>query len=248
MKNPNYPAVSDPQAMLLYPEARRLERDTLIDQANLRPGMRVLDIQAAGGYLSDRIYDKLHGDVQCLCLEPCAELADRIDPVHQVCRDPLVKMTHIESASIDVALGLAGFHHSSAVFDTIREIYRVLKPGGELVVCDVIKESKMAVWLNDYVDKNSPAGHRGTFFPPGAISQMLRDAGFQNTSETIKQVPWLFASESDLTRFCKGLFNLTPSLEVISRALPQYLDVLPGTTGVSLAWELTYAKGYKKAT
>lgn len=248
MSQPNFPAISDPGAMRNYPHARRLERDALIGLATLRPGMRVLDIQAAGGYLADRVYEMLAGEVRCVCLEPCVELASRINPVHEVCLDPMERMEHIPSRSIDLALGLAGFHHSNNLDATARETWRVLKAGGEIAVCDVIKGSKMAVWLNDFVDQHNPAGHRGTFLAQGEMTGVLARANFEDITEEVRQVPWLFETEADLARFCKGLFNLAPSEAEVGKAIHRYLDVTPTAEGLSLAWQLTYARGIKNAT
>lgn len=58
----NFPTVSDPAAMLDFPDARNNERDTLLDYVELHTGATVLDIQSAGGYLSDEVNRRLRGD------------------------------------------------------------------------------------------------------------------------------------------------------------------------------------------
>ena len=235
--------------MQLFPEARRLERDTLLTLVDIKPGYQVLDIQAAGGYLSDKIHQTLAGLAQCICLEPCLELANRIHPVHRVCNDPIERMPGIASRSIHVALGLAGLHHSTAIPSTLAELQRVLTRGGQLALCDVSKHSKMAVWLNEYVHQNNPNGHQGMFLHPDEWKPLLSQAGFSELRVETKSVPWLFDSEYELIRFCKGLFNLQPNHSQIREAIFDYLDVYsqPGNHGVALDWELTYAWGIKAA-
>ena len=81
--------------------------------------------------------------------------------------------------------------------------------------------------------------HRDNW-PPRVISELRVET---------KSVPWLFDSEYELIRFCKGLFNLQPNHSQIREAIFDYLDVYsqPGNHGVALDWELTYAWGIKAA-
>ena len=107
-----YPTVSDPLAMIKFPHARSKERDTLIEYVDLKAGQKVLDIQSAGGFLSDEVYNRLSQDVSCICIEPNEELASRLNPRYKWIDNPVEQFYHLKDNSIDVALGLAGLHHS----------------------------------------------------------------------------------------------------------------------------------------
>lgn len=231
--------------MLGNPDVRRLERDTLIDSVALHPGQTVLDIQSAGGYLSDEIHRRLNGDVKCLCLEPCEALASRLNSAFTWIDDPVEHFASLDDGRVGSALGLAGLHHSTSHAATISEAYRVLKPGGQLAICDVEQDSFVARWLNEYVDAHNPAGHRGYFLNPGAAAQHFRDAGFTDVTEVKREVPWLFEHRSAIPVFFKGIFGLTPSAGEVDKQLAKYFDITPCDGGVQVNWELIYCVGRK---
>jgi SAM-dependent methyltransferase len=228
-----------------YPHARDAEREALLDMVSLRPGMRVADIQAAGGYLSQGVFERLGGNVECLCVEPVPELNRRLDPAFTRIADPIDRIASIADGSVDVVLGLAGLHHSPSKAGTVRECFRILRPGGELALCDVILGSPVARWLNEYVDRHNPAGHRGDFISPGEVTGLLASAGFTDVAESVLAVPWVFPKEADMARFFKGLFGLVPQVDEIRTAVGDYLSCGTAADSFRVHWALIYAYGRK---
>ncbi|PHS70437.1 MAG: hypothetical protein COB22_08085 [Cycloclasticus sp.] len=244
----NQPAVSASWAMQNYPSARDAERSLLIDKAPLTHGCRVVDIQAAGGYLADGVYQKLEGDVDLICIEPTKALNERLSSNYQVVEDNIEHWKSIESKSVDVVLGLAGLHHSNNQQATIDEAYRVLKQGGCCVICDVMQGSSVALWLNDYVHNNSSDGHVGSFLQPQQLSIMMKNTGFNDVQESLEAVPWKFQEQSDVARFFKGLFSLQTTQQEIQEAVPRYLKITSKGDITEVSWELIYGVGYKPLT
>ena len=241
-----FPTLSDASAMADFPAVRERERDALLHAVALRPGMRVLDIQAAGGYLSDAVYRQLRGRVDCLCVEPCPQLRARLSPHYQVFADPVDNLTSIATASVDAVLGLAGLHHSASHDRTLEESVRVLKPGGEFAVCDVELDSPVARWLNEFVHRYSPAGHQGQFLRFGYLRQKCAQLGLRRVWEERKNVPWVFDREADVAPFIKGLFGLTGlSDEALAAGIHHYLKPAAHHGQVWLDWQLIYAYGRK---
>lgn len=241
----NYPAVSASWAMDEFPDAREAERSKLIELATITPGMKVLDLQAAGGYLSDGIYERLQGDVDIICLEPCRHLSCRLSNYYKLIEDPVERWCSIESGSCDLVIGLAGLHHSNDQQSTVCEAYRVLNSTGKLVICDVIENSDIAKWLNEYVNDNNPAGHKGNFLNNGEMTRLFQAAGFKQIEESICSVPWLFESKNEIARFFKGLFGLEPSENEICDAIDEYLKVIKTSNGYKVDWNLIYTVGIK---
>lgn len=241
----NFPTVSDPSAMRDFPGARNNERDTLLDYVSLRPGMVVVDVQAAGGYLSDEVHRRLGGGATIVCIEPNVELRARLDPAYRAVSDPVERFPSVASTTADVVLGLVGLHHSQSHRATIEECYRVLRPGGELAICDVPAGSRLADWLNHFVARHCPAGHDGNFPAPGAIERLCREAGFVAATEELRDVPWLFERRKDIAVFFKGLFGLTTTIETIDRAIDDYFTVTDTALGCSVGWRLAYAHARK---
>jgi SAM-dependent methyltransferase len=241
----NHPAISNPSAMQNYPNARDAELQMLLNQVPLFPGCRVVDIQAAGGYLSDGIYSRLQGNVELICIEPVKALNQRLHPDYQVVEDKIESWSSIGSGTVDAVLGLAGLHHSQDQQATVKEAFRVLKSGGFFSVCDVIDDSPVANWLNKYVHQNNPNGHIGDFIFPDEVSKLMQDAGFYNIQETIEDVPWILADEHHVAKFFKGLFGLKPSIADIKKALPVYLNLRAREQYTEVEWQLIYAVAQK---
>ncbi len=236
------PAQSRPWAMRDYPHARRREVETLLELAALRPGMVVLDLQAADGYLADRVLEHLGGEARCICVEP-SPLRHRIRPAHRVLSSPLHDIAGPGDGSVDRVLGLAGLHHSEDPAGVLLECQRLLRPGGMVAICDVERESRMDHWLNGFVARHHPGGHDGVFFSAGEMRRLFEEAGFLQVEVRRREVPWSFPGFDHLVRFCRGLFGLECPDPVIAEGIRELLDVREGEEGVELDWSLLYARG-----
>ncbi len=243
----NHPTVSDPSAMRDFPQARNCERDTLLDYVDLSRACVVLDVQAAGGYLADEVRRRLGSGATIVCLEPNDALRGRLDPAYTALADPLEHFRSLGDGTVDIALGLVGLHHSRSHAATIGECHRVLRPGGELAVCDVAQGSRLAAWLNGFVDRNCPSGHAGNFPAPGSLARLCREAGFEHVLEEPREVPWRFARRADIAVFFKGLFGLSASVDAVDRAIDDFFTVRESAGGCSVDWQLLYAHARKPA-
>jgi SAM-dependent methyltransferase len=228
-----------------FPGARNNERDTLLDYVALRPGMVVLDVQAAGGYLADEVHRRLGPVATILCVEPNSELRNRLKPAYTALADPVENFLSIDSETVDIVLGLVALHHSHSHAATIGECCRVLRPGGELAICDVPAGSRVAEWLNGFVARHCPAGHNGNFPEPGSMTRLCREAGFTGIVEELRDVPWQFARRADIAVFFKGLFGLSAPIETIDRAIDDYFVVTESEHGCTIGWQLAYAHARK---
>lgn len=206
----NFPTVSDPAAMLEFPNARNNERDTLLEYVELRPGATVLDIQSAGGYLSNEVDRRLEGNGTILCVEPNAQLRSRLDPRYVAIDNPVEEFHSIADRTVDVALGLVGLHHSHSHRATIGESFRVLKPGGQLALCEVPFGSRLADWLNGFVARHCPSGHDGNFPVAGSISRICTEAGFVDFNRGIARCPVDLRSTSRNSAVFQGPFRARP--------------------------------------
>ncbi len=237
------PTTSAPWAMQDYPQARQRELNGLLDLVELKKGMVVVDVQAAGGYVSDAIHARLDGAVRCVCIEPSDALRARISPRHTVLAEPVHAFPSVPAQSADLVVGLAGLHHSDDMRATVKECYRVLKPGGHFVLCDVEIGSAEARWLDEFVNEHSSAGHQGSFITVDLLDGLLGDAGFGGANVSRKSVPWAFASEDDAVRFFLGLFGLQCDLSTLRAGMYDYFNISADALGCSVDWNLLYARG-----
>lgn len=242
----NLPTVSDPSAMLMFPDARNNERDTLLEYVELRPGMTVLDIQSAGGYLSDEVDRRMDGTGTIVCVEPNTPLRSRLKPHYVAYDDAVEDFPSVADNSADVSLGLVGLHHSHSHRATIAEAFRATKPGGEFAVCDVPADSRLAAWLNEFVAKHCPSGHDGNFPAIGSVERLCHDAGFVEVTEELRSVPWKFGTRADIAPFFKGLFGLDNiSVAAIDRALDDFFAIRQEGDVCWVDWCLVYAHARK---
>jgi hypothetical protein len=123
-----------------------------------------------------------------------------------------------------------------------KEWRRLLVPGGELAVADAATGTGTAAFLNGFLDRYTPGGHKGVFFAPGEFSTSLLEAGFAEASENLTGVPWEFEGVDQMADFCTRLFDLKTSVCEVACALNDTVGITSTERGVALQWELVYAR------
>lgn len=231
-------------AMAEFPHARDQELAELLNRLSPLPGETILDAPAGGGYVADRL--KTQG-AEVVCVEPSSEFASPLEANHTTIISPIWDM-HLQDQSVDKVASLAGLHHLSSVERRgfFNEAWRVLRPGGQIVVADVRTGSAAAAFLNGPVDRWTETGHRGVFFALGELRNHLVQAKFLNTFETEERVTWQCPDLPSLARFVHQLFGMVrlPTSDVM-RLIVHHLEAYESPGGAYMPWSLTYASGTK---
>jgi len=219
-------------AMQKFPGARQAEFLQAITAAQLKPGMVVADVPAGGGYLKGYLPE---GCTWC-GHEPCASFTNH--GARQEIAVPLVPLPWANE-SADVAISLAGVHHIEDKTPLFADFYRVVKPGGRLVVSDVAKGSAVARFLDGYVGAHNSTGHEGVFLDECTVDE-LQKSGWSIAEAGVRNFHWLFSSRLDMARFCHALFDLRTSSEDDTRlAIETTLGVDDLSDGrVGMRWAL----------
>lgn len=144
--------------------------------------------------------------------------------------------------SVDTIISLAGLHHSTQDerVEFYKECYRILKNNtGRLIIGDVIKNSKEAIWLNVFVNKYNSSGHNGIFWDE-YDKNFINENGF-NTRVEIRSYPWIFKSDASLLDFVKNLFclDLASDAEIIA-GIDKYLHPVRTNKQININWQLIY--------
>jgi SAM-dependent methyltransferase len=92
--------------------------------------------------------------------------------------------TMFADESLDFVIGSRGFHHVtlSARTAAFAEAWRILKPGGVVLVVDFEEESPTARWYSEGLDTYTNTGHRYPHFRREDFMRLLTDAGFDDAS------------------------------------------------------------------
>ena len=85
------------------------------------------------------------------------------------------------------------------------EMRRLLKAGGRAVIADGAAGTKVAGFLNGFVNEHNPMGHVGVFFDE-LTAGLIEDAGFTITDDALVEMPWQFDSMQEAGAFCRQLF------------------------------------------
>jgi SAM-dependent methyltransferase len=232
-------------AIRLFPLARAKERQLVIDRLDLRPGLVIVDAGAGGGYLSEGIFATLAGNCRIVCVENSQSYIDTIDARFETSLSSLSQIGLADCMADRVAC-LAGLHHQERKFDFFREAARILRPGGKLVVADVLADSPPARFLNVSVDRYTELGHDGMFTRLGEFSQMMHDAGLVDIHEQHEQFTWDLPDLPSLVLFCKMLFRMgRATVQQVKTELDRFLDITLSSAGAHLHWSLVCASGCK---
>lgn len=200
-------------AMQRYPRARDAEFEQIVAAAALRPGMRVGDVPAGGGYLARHVPD----GVTCEGHEPCASFTNHGLRGKEAGR-PLLPLPW-GADELDAMLSLAGVHHLADKVPLFAEFARVVKPGGTLVVSDVAEGSPVARFLDGFVGDNNTTGHEGAFLSDRTCAE-LQAGGWVVDRARVESFAWRFESSGAMVDFTRHLFDIVRAPdEAVLRAI-----------------------------
>jgi ubiquinone/menaquinone biosynthesis C-methylase UbiE len=182
----------DPLSRLLGGDAIRRE---FLERADLRSGMRVLDIGCGTGSLAVLI-KRLHPNVEVVGLDPdpnalarAQRKAERAGVPIQLDQGFSDKLPY-PNASFDRVLSTLMFHHVPRAErePTLREVARVLKPGGALYLMDLTGSHPHAGVL---VRIFHP-GHRPAEGTADRMVTLMQQAGLRDAQKIGQRMMWLW--------------------------------------------------------
>lgn len=228
-------------AMTRWPEARDAEFRQVLQDAQLAPNLVVYDAPSGGGYLADYIDEPL----DLIEVETTAGFTGEQPEDNSRLLCTSLDAIPLGTASADRIISLAGLHHTYPRTTIYQEFARLLRPGGLLAMADVDQGSFCDAFLNEFVDRYCPSGHRGRFFDAG-LPARLQASGLLVQADRRVSVNWRFASTADMADFCRLLFGLDlADRETMLVGIRNYLGYEEHEDHVLLNWELRYVQALK---
>ncbi|MAB24328.1 MAG: hypothetical protein CMK78_08260 [Pseudomonadales bacterium] len=198
-----------------YPAIREQEIARFVDLLCLKPGETFLDIPCGNGLVSERIAPT----VRYLGLDPAATFVDHCRNRNKPVVQSSMRCTGLPSGSVDVIGSLTGIHHEADRLTLYAEWFRLLRPGGRLVIADVACGGEVDRFLNEFVNEWNSEGHDGNFLCEQDV-QLVKQSGFANVLFSQLNHDWQASTEIEMYDFMLALFGLDkqPSLAATQEA------------------------------
>lgn len=225
------------KAMQLCPHARDVEFETALSFLNLKAGDSLLDVPAGGGYLKSYLPDGMH----YYGFDFSGGFTHQSEDVDK-CTETEIPLAN---NSVDHIVCLAAMHHVENRVGFYQECRRILKPGGMLLIGDVMSGSTQDTFLNQFVNQWNRLGHCGDFLRPEREQQDLNITGFDSRLEE-RSYSWSFKSLQEATHYFKLLFtmNLNPSEALIA----EQIEILGAKKDASSRLNVNWHLGFVIAT
>lgn len=220
-------------AMRTWPHARDAEFACVIEPLRGAAGGLVCDMPSGGGYLADYL---LHG-MTYLAVDPASGFfVEWEQPLQRLTAQ--ITCVPLADESVDHVVSLAGLHHEPDLLAVFREMRRLVRPGGRVVIADVAEGTPPAMFLNGFVDRNNPMGHEGHFLD-GRTRGLLEQAGLAVVADEIVEVPWQFEDRTAAGDFCRNLFGMTGlSAAAVADAMGEEIGFEGEGGTIRLNWSL----------
>jgi SAM-dependent methyltransferase len=206
--------------------------NAMVEMANVRPGMRVLDVAAGAGDqtldIAKRVGPAGHvlaTDLSPCILEFCKENARRVgcNNVETLAADG--ETLQVEEARFDAAICRLGLMFFPDPGKGLRAILSALKPGG--IFCSMVfstpdKNPCVAILVSTAL-KHAGLPPRDPYQPggllslgkPGLIDEVFREAGFVRVATTRVEAPFRLPSVRDYLEFVRR--SASPILQILDR-------------------------------
>jgi ubiquinone/menaquinone biosynthesis C-methylase UbiE len=179
-----------------YAENNTDKLEEMASRLDIAPGASVIDIGSGTGIFVPFILRKIGDEGHLTCVDPACEML-RIaqdkglgDNILYLCAG--IENTGLEAAAFDAAVCYSSFPHFGDKLKALREINRLLKPGGKLFICHTSSRDHI-----NNIHGRIPILKQDTIPDEEEMRRLLASAGFTGT--LIED-----SAESYLARASKG--------------------------------------------
>lgn len=220
-------------AMSRFPTARWREFDNLFAHVERGELNRVLDVSSQERLLQDHLPEGV-------------ELV-AVDPVEQRYLDGHAEfkpesVTGPTKASFDLAVSLAAIHCIENKADFVRTLLEFVRPRGWVVIADVLAESAVARFLDEFVCKHNGQDSCRRYWSGDPLADLgLAKDTVEILCSQVIPCDWRFENVTELVGFVRLFFHLSGVTDgQIEEAIGNYMGITSRAKYVTLNWELMY--------
>jgi SAM-dependent methyltransferase len=234
------------QALTEVPEARAAELKALrraLTRLEVAPCRKIVELGAGHGFATMALVDFLQPDGLVVGVDNSPYMVDCIPRHHNV--RPLISRVcclDIESATVDLAVSLATFHHITHKTVVAREIKRILSDGGLFVIADVNHGTPTQEFFDNVVRKHCSVGHDWDFLDRSWTELIARRAGLEHIWSSVESTNWHFRDEASMLRYVADLLGLELDAARLKPLVYEWLQPQLGadSRSVVLPWSLGF--------
>lgn len=197
--------------------------------ASLHPGEVVVDLGSGAGFdafLAARAVGPtgrvIGVDMTDAMLEKARENASKADFTNVEFRKGSIEELPIEDESVDVVISNCVINLSPEKHRVFREAFRVLRPGGRLMISDIVLERplppEIAADISAYIGCVGGASVRGAYL------ELIEKAGFREVS-IVREADVSESYASDLPGCCGGAAKLVAGIDTLQAFLANVTSV-----------------------
>ncbi|MEM5318454.1 methyltransferase domain-containing protein [Paraburkholderia sp. JHI869] len=182
--------------------------DRVLDNVRLRPGMTLADIGTGDGLVGFRAIERAGASIRVLMTDIStpllrhAEEGARSLGVSGQCafiHGCAEKLEGIANEAVDAATMRAVLAYVEDKPAAMRELYRILKPGGRFAIAEpILRDEALEVCMLKHLVDTRAFNTEDPFFP---LLLRCRAAQFPDTEEKVRALPITNYGERDLVRF-----------------------------------------------
>ena len=201
------------EALERYPLARQQDIAVMFEHLDPQPGDKILGFGEGNGYFCLPIAEAVGWEGRYLVTDPSK---DQLDNLRKKIDLPQVEVQQFGIEGIDVPDGsfdkvwsFGAFHHCPNQTDAMRNIYRALRTGGQLVLVDVFQGSSLAKHFDSFVARYCETGHEVKFLSHDFARSLCDLTEFSDTRLLNLPIQWKFKHRQSLGDFIYRLHAMT---------------------------------------
>jgi cyclopropane fatty-acyl-phospholipid synthase-like methyltransferase len=203
------------EALEEYPLARAMDLEIMYAYLNPQINEKILGLGEGNGYFCNSIASSIGQNGEYLITDPSK---DQLENLSRRVKYSQVKIEVSKAENIvikenffDKVWSFGAFHHIGNQTEALKRVYKSLKKGGVMVICDVFQGSLLARHFDSIVARYCITGHEVKFLSEEFTKTLCFLAGFEENNVKIIELPikWRFDSEEDLGKFIYKLHGMT---------------------------------------